>query len=216
MAAIRVTVQESFLMPSQASIKDCIRLINARLGGRSIVLIGLMGAGKTTVGRRLAQRLGLRFVDADHEIEKAAGKSIAEIFAEDGEDFFRAGEEKVIARLLRDGPQVLATGGGAWMRETTRERVREQGVSVWLKADLEVLMERVLRRPGRPLLERDDPRAVMEKLMQERYPVYALADITVESRNAPHQAVVAAIIRKLADWLRQQDQDEENEEVERS
>jgi shikimate kinase len=195
-------------MPQGGSIKDCIQLINARLGGRSIVLIGLMGAGKTTVGRRLAQRLGLKFVDADHEIEKAAGKSIPEIFAEDGEDFFRAGEEKVIARLLKDGPQVLATGGGAWMCEATRKRVREHGISVWLKADLDVLMERVSRRPGRPLLERDDPREVMEKLIEERYPVYTQADITVESRNAPHQAVVAAIIRKLAGWLRQNDEED--------
>ncbi len=192
-------------MPA-GNIKDCIHLINERLGRRSIVLIGLMGAGKTTVGRRLAQRLGLPFVDADTEIEKAAGKSIPEIFEEDGEEFFRAGEEKVIARLLGGGPQVLATGGGAWMREITRERVREKGISIWLKADIEVLMERVMRRPGRPLLETDDPRVVMERLMKERYPLYALADITVESRDVPHQAVVAGIIRQLAERLEREEE----------
>jgi len=185
----------------EANLKDCVRTIHALLGARSIVLIGLMGAGKTTVGRRLAQRLDLPFVDADHEIERAAGKSIPEIFAEDGEEFFRNGEERVIARLLENGPQVLATGGGAWMREATRERVREKGVSVWLKADIDVLMERVSRRPGRPLLEADDPRAVMERLIEERYPVYAQADITVESHDAPHHVMVARIIRELAEWL---------------
>ena len=185
----------------EATLKDCVRTVRALLGARSIVLIGLMGAGKTTVGRRLAQRLDLPFVDADHEIERAAGKTIPEIFAEDGEAFFRNGEERVIARLLENGPQVLATGGGAWMREATRERVRQKGVSVWLKADIDVLMERVSRRPGRPLLETDNPRAVMEKLIAERYPVYAQADITVESADAPHHVMVARIIRALADWL---------------
>ncbi len=183
------------------TLKDCIATINARLNTRSIVLIGLMGAGKTTVGRRLAQRLHLPFVDADHEIEAAAGKSIQEIFDEDGEEFFRAGEERVIARLLENGPQVLATGGGAWMREATRRRVGEHGISVWLKADLDVLMERVSRRPGRPLLQADDPRAVMERLMAERYPVYELADITVESRNRPHHVMVSEIIRAVCRWL---------------
>ena len=184
-----------------ANLKDCVRTIHALLGARSIVLVGLMGAGKTTVGRRLAQRLDLPFVDADHEIERAAGKTIPEIFAEDGEEFFRNGEERVIARLLESGPQVLATGGGAWMREATRERVREKGVSVWLKADIDVLMERVSRRPGRPLLETENPRAVMERLIAERYPVYALADITVESADAPHHVMVTRIIRALAAWL---------------
>ena len=191
---------------SEDNLGDKIHTINARLKDRSIVLIGLMGAGKTTVGRRLAQRLDLPFVDADHEIERAAGKSIAEIFAEDGEAFFRNGEERVIARLLNDGPQVLATGGGAWMREATRERVRQRGISVWLKADIDVLMERVSRRPGRPLLEQDDPRVVMERLIAERYPVYAQADITVESADAPHHVMVARIIRRLAKWLEQRDE----------
>ena len=185
----------------EANLKDCVQTIHALLSARSIVLVGLMGAGKTTVGRRLAQRLDLPFVDADHEIERAAGKSIPEIFAEDGEEFFRNGEERVIARLLENGPQVLATGGGAWMREATRERVRKKGVSVWLKADIDVLMERVSRRPGRPLLEAENPRAVMERLIDERYPVYAQADIKVESHDAPHHVMVARIIRELAEWL---------------
>ena len=185
------------------NLKDCVQAITALLGSRSVVLIGLMGAGKTTVGRRLAQRLNLPFVDADHEIEKAAGKSIEDIFAEDGEAFFRRGEERVIARLLENGPQVLATGGGAWMSPATRERVRAHGVSVWLKADLDVLMERVSRRPGRPLLKAPDPRAVMQRLMNERYPVYAQADITVESKNRPHHVMVNHIIRQLHQWLRE-------------
>ena len=197
-----LTANQSGIVPmSENSLRDKIRTINERLGERSIVLVGLMGAGKTTVGRRLARRLDLPFVDADHEIERAAGKTIEEIFAEDGEDFFRAGEERVIARLLGGGPQVLATGGGAWMRAATRQRVRERGVSVWLKADLDVLMERVSRRPGRPLLKNDDPRAVMERLIEQRYPVYERADITVESCNKPHNVVVARIIHALADWL---------------
>ena len=183
------------------SIRNCIERINARLGDRSIVLVGLMGAGKTTVGRRLAKRLDIPFVDADMEIERAAGKTIQEIFEEDGEAFFRAGEERVIARLLKNGPQVLATGGGAWMSEKTRQRVRETGISVWLRADLDILMERVSRRPGRPLLKAPDPRRVMQELMEKRYPVYAEADLTVESRNVPHKVIVNDIIRALCAHL---------------
>jgi len=186
---------------TRRSIRNCIDLINARLDGRPVVLVGLMGAGKTTVGRRLARRLDLPFVDADAEIESAAGRTVAEIFAEDGEAFFRAGEERVIARLLESGPQVLATGGGAWTSEKTRLLVAQKAISVWLRADLDVLMERVSRRPGRPLLQNPDPRAVMKKLMDERYPLYELADITVESREAPHQTIVNGIIMALAHWL---------------
>ena len=186
---------------TQYSIRKCIDAINACIGARSIVLIGLMGAGKTTVGRRLARRLNLPFTDADTEIERAAGKSVADIFSEDGEAFFRAGEERVIARLLEEGPQVLATGGGAWMSERTRRLVAEKGISVWLMADLDILMERVSRRPGRPLLSAPDPRAVMRDLMEKRYPVYDEADITVESRDVPHQVIVNDIIRALARCL---------------
>ncbi len=183
------------------SIKECTGIIKSRLGERSIVLVGLMGAGKTTIGRRLARRLDIPFADADREIEKAAGKTVQEIFDEDGEEFFRSGERRVIARLLDNGPQVLATGGGAWMSGETRAKVAEKGISVWLRADLDILMERVSRRPGRPLLQNPDPRAVMEKLINERYPVYEQADVTVESRNAPHQTIVSDIIRALAAWL---------------
>lgn len=171
--------------------------IRDKLGQRSIVLIGLMGAGKTAIGRRLATELKLPFTDADSEIEVAAGQTISEIFAEHGEDYFRDGERKVIARLLKSGPQVLATGGGAFMNETTRGNVRRNGISVWLNADLEVLMQRVSRRDHRPLLKTEDPEAVMRQLMEDRYPVYAEADIEVQSRNVPHEVIVGEIIKQL-------------------
>jgi shikimate kinase len=170
------------------------------LGGRSVVLVGLMGAGKTSIGRRLAEILGLPFVDADLEIEAAAGKSIPDIFAEHGEAHFRDGEKRVIARLLDSGNQVLATGGGAFMNAETRETIRQRGISVWLKADLALLMQRVLKRGGRPLLDNPDPEAVMRKLMEERYPVYATADITVESTDAHHAAMVNEVLRALGQW----------------
>ncbi|MEN6541167.1 shikimate kinase [Parvibaculum sp.] len=173
------------------------RLAPAPLAERSIVLVGLMGAGKTTVGRRLAQRLGLPFVDADAEIERAAGETIPEIFERHGEAAFRDGERRVIARLLERGPQVLATGGGAFMDETTRANIAARGISVWLKADLDVLMKRVGRRSGRPLLKADDPRAVMERLMAVRYPVYAQADLTVESVEGPHDSVVEDVVARI-------------------
>jgi shikimate kinase len=164
---------------------------------RSIVLVGLMGAGKTTVGRRLAATLGLAFVDADHEIEAAAGRTIPEIFARYGEPAFRDGERRVIARLL-DGPRVvLATGGGAFMDPRTREAIKTAGVSVWLKADLDLLMTRVSRKSNRPLLQTGDPRAKMEELMALRYPVYADADLTVESVDGPHDRVVRRVIEAL-------------------
>lgn len=169
----------------------------ARPGDRSIVLVGLMGAGKTTVGRRLAQRLGLTFVDADAEIERAAGETIPEIFERHGEAVFRDGERRVIARLLEQGPQVLATGGGAFMDPTTRANIAARGISIWLKADLDVLMRRVGRRSNRPLLKHGDAQATMEKLMAQRYPVYAEADITVESREGPLETVVDDVIAEL-------------------
>jgi shikimate kinase len=172
--------------------------IREALGRRSIVLIGLMGAGKTAVGRRLANRLDLPFIDADTEIEVAAGQSISEIFAEHGEAYFRQGERKVIARLLEGGPQVLATGGGAYMNADTRASIKEHGISVWLKAELRVLLKRVGRRDNRPLLASGEPEAVMKKLMAERYPVYAEADVTVESRDVPHDVMVTAVIDALA------------------
>jgi shikimate kinase len=172
--------------------------IRQSLGARSIVLIGLMGAGKTAVGRRLASRLDLSFIDADTEIELAAGQSIKEIFAEHGEDYFREGERKVIARLLEGAPQVLATGGGAYMNPQTRDAIKAHGLSVWLKAELRVLLKRVQRRDHRPLLATGDPETVMRKLMAERNPVYAEADITVESREVPHDVIVGAVIDALA------------------
>lgn len=180
-----------------ASIPDS-RTLRKALGTRSVVLIGMMGAGKSSVGRRLAARLGLPFVDADAEIESAAGSSITDIFARHGEAHFREGERKVIARLLGSGPQVLATGGGAWMNEQTRDSVAAGGVSVWLKADIETLARRVRRRNDRPLLQGGDVAAKLRRLSLERDPVYALADIIVRSRDVPHDDVVAEIIEALA------------------
>ncbi|WP_092040962.1 shikimate kinase [Methylobacterium pseudosasicola] len=167
------------------------------LGLRSIVLVGLMGAGKSTVGRRLASRLGLIFKDADSEIEAAAGLTIPDIFAIYGEPSFRDGEERVISRLLRAGPLVLATGGGAYLREATRERIKEAAISVWLKADLDVLMRRVRKRGSRPLLQTDDPEATMRELMAVRHPVYAAADVVVISREVSHDRVVQDVLEAL-------------------
>jgi shikimate kinase len=172
--------------------------IRAKLGGRSIVLVGLMGAGKSTVGRRLAQRLGLPFLDADHEIEVAAGMTIPDIFSIYGEPYFRDGERRVIARLLQDGPIVLATGGGAFMSEETRTHIAATGISIWLKADVEVLMRRVRKRQNRPLLQNTDPEGTMRRLMAVRHPIYGKADLTVESHEAPHDRVVAEILKALA------------------
>ena len=167
------------------------------LADRSIVLVGLMGAGKTSIGKRLAARLQLKFRDADREIEEAAGKTITEIFADHGESYFREGERKVIERLLNNGPQVLATGGGAFIDDNTRECIAESGISVWLNADLDVLLERVSRRSHRPLLHTDDPAAVMRRLIDERYPVYRQADVVVKSRAVPHEVIVDEIIEAL-------------------
>jgi len=175
-----------------------IEIVKKRLGRRSIVLVGLMGCGKSSVGKRLAFKLGLPFVDADDEIERAAAKSINEIFADHGEALFRDGERKVIARLLRNGPQVLATGGGAYMHAETRQSVRENGISIWLRAELPVLMRRVMKRDTRPLLREGNPEATMQKLIEARYPVYAEADMTVESRDEPHDIIVAEILNRLA------------------
>ena len=174
------------------------RRIRSALERKSLVLIGLMGAGKSAIGRRLGKRLGLSFVDADKEIEAAAGKSVTEIFNDHGEDYFRDGERRVIARLLENGPVVLATGGGAYMTEATRAEIADKGLSIWLKADLETLMERVSRRDTRPLLQAGDPRQIMQTLMDERYPVYASADITIESRDVPHEIIVEEIVEAVA------------------
>ncbi|MFD1332794.1 shikimate kinase [Methylopila musalis] len=176
--------------------------LRAALGARSIVLVGMMGAGKSSVGRRLAAALDLPFMDADNEIEAAAGgMTIPEIFATHGEAYFRAREAKVIARLLDDGPRVLATGGGAWLDPETRARVSHGGVSVWLKAEVDVLLKRVRKRSNRPLLATADPEAALRALVDARYPVYALADLTVISRDAPHEHVIADVIAALEQRL---------------
>ena len=167
------------------------------LGQRSIVMVGLMGCGKSSVGRRMAARLGLPFVDVDEEIEISAQKSINEIFADHGEAFFRDGERRVIARLLSNGPQVLATGGGAFMNAETRENIKANGISIWLKAELPILMKRVAKRESRPLLRQGDPEATMRNLMALRYPVYAEADITIQSRDVPHDQIVTETVEAL-------------------
>ena len=172
--------------------------ITAALGERSIVLVGMMGVGKSTIGRRLATRLRLPFTDADHEIEVAhAGMTIPEIFADHGEPYFRDGEARVIARLLDSAPGVLSTGGGAFMREETRQRIRAKAISVWLRADADVILRRVKRRVDRPLLQTEDPAATIQRLIDVRYPVYAQADLTVLSRDEPHEKIVAECIDAL-------------------
>lgn len=188
--------------PRAAESGGIAALARAALGSKSLVLTGLMGAGKSAVGRRLAVRLDLPFADADSEIEQAASQTIDEIFTVHGEAYFRDGERRVIARLLEDGPKVLATGGGAFLNAATRQKIAATAISVWLRADIDVLMSRVQRRDNRPLLRRGDPREIMEKLMQERHPVYETADITVHSRDVTHEAVVSEIIEALARYLR--------------
>lgn len=171
--------------------------ITSALGTRSVVLVGMMGAGKSTIGRRLALRLRLPFLDADVEIEAAAGMSIPDIFETHGEPHFRDGEARVIARLLDSGPAVIATGGGAFMREETRNRVRDKAVSIWLKADADVIMKRVKRRADRPLLQTEDPAATVRRLLDAREPVYQAADLTILSRDVPHDRIVDECIDAL-------------------
>jgi shikimate kinase len=171
--------------------------ILAALGTRLIVLVGMMGAGKSTIGRRLAARLGVPFLDADSEIEAAAGMSISDIFEVHGEPHFRDGEARVIARLLDGGPAVLATGGGAFMREDTRNRVGAKAVSIWLKADADIIMRRVRRRADRPLLQTADPEATVGRLISEREPIYQHADLTIWSREVPHEKVVDECVDAL-------------------
>lgn len=184
---------------AETEAEVCLReRVRARLAGRNIVLVGMMGAGKSSIGRRLAERLGMRFTDADNEIEAAAGKSIPDIFAEHGEPYFREGEQKVIARILSDSGQVVATGGGAVLNPETRACIAQRGVSVWLEADLPILMQRVRKRSNRPLLKNPDPEGTMRRLMQERHPLYAQAEVTVRSRDVPHEVIVGEIIEALA------------------
>lgn len=171
----------------------------ANIGDKTVVLIGLMGAGKTSVGRFLSRKLDLPFSDADLEIEKAAGMTVSEIFEKHGETYFRTGERRVIRRLMDSGAQILATGGGAFMCDETRDLIKDRGISVWLKADLDVLMRRVMRRDTRPLLRTEDPEGVMRDLMETRYPIYGEADHMIQSRDVPHDVIVNEIIEALAE-----------------
>ena len=185
---------------ARRSLSKEVEDIREKLGNHSIVLVGLMGAGKSSIGRRLAEKLDVPFVDADHEIEVAADKTIAEIFKDHGEAYFREGERRVISRLIENGAQVLSTGGGAFINEETRHGIQAHGISVWLKADLSLLMKRVMKRADRPLLQTENPEAVMQELMDQRYPIYATADVTVESRDVQHTQMVNEVIKVLAKW----------------
>lgn len=176
-----------------------------RLEGRPLVLVGMMGAGKTTVGRRLAARLNRHFLDSDEEIEKAAQMTIPEFFEHHGEPEFRAGETRVIARVLKEHNVVLATGGGAFVHGETRALVKDEAISVWLKAEADILFERVSRRSNRPLLKTANPRATLEKLIEERYPIYAEADVTVVSREVPQDVVASDIVNAVLAYLERQD-----------
>ncbi len=189
---------EPIIRPEADSIKQM-------LGKRSVVLVGLMGAGKSTIGKRVAQFLGVSFVDADAEIETAARMTIPELFDRYGEAEFRDLERRVIRRVLRTGPKVLATGGGAFMNEQTRKAISRAGISVWLKAELDVLMERVGRKSNRPLLQTADPRATMQALMDARYPVYGLAQITVMSRDEKKDVMAGEVVDALAAMVKKHD-----------
>jgi shikimate kinase len=194
---------------ARRSIAKDTEIAHQKLGNRALVLVGLMGAGKTSVGRRLAEKLEIPFVDADHEIEVAAGKTIPEIFNDHGEEYFREGERRVITRLLENGKQVLATGGGAFMNAETRDKIKAHGLSLWLKADLDVLLKRVAKRNDRPLLLKEDPAIVMRRLIDQRYPIYAESDITVESRDVQHGQMVNDVIKALAEFGSLESEDSE-------
>lgn len=195
--------ESSDLGERQDAAAELRRLAEGVVPHRTVALVGLMGAGKTTVGRRLAQALALPFVDADEAITTAAGRSIEDIFAERGECEFRRGERQVIARLLAGPVHVLATGGGAFINDHTRTLMKEQAITIWLRAPLDVLMKRVSKRDHRPLLKEENPQAVMQRLMDERYPVYAQADLTIDTANTPHHTAVVAILAALREYLGQ-------------
>jgi shikimate kinase len=186
---------------NDAGLSDHHATLTAALGSRSIVLVGMMGAGKSSIGRRLAARLGIPFADADAAIEEAAGMSVADIFQVHGEPSFRSGEARVITRLLENGPQVLATGGGAFINPQTRDRIHERGISIWLKADMEVLVRRLRRRNDRPLLKTDDPAATLTDLLAAREPIYSRAHLSVVSRDVPHEIIVEEILTALCGKL---------------
>ncbi len=195
-------------MPNQNKKADQINLrsqaeeVKVLLNQRPVVLVGLMGAGKSTIGKKMASMLELPFFDLDTEIENVSRMSVTELFASYGEPEFRDLERRVMQRLLEGGSMILATGGGAYMNEQTRENIASAGISVWLNAELDVLMERVLRRHDRPLLKNDDPRAVMQKLMTERYPVYATADLSIMSRDEKREVIAQEVITMLLNHLR--------------
>jgi shikimate kinase len=177
--------------------KNATAIAPFRWQNHSLVLIGLMGAGKTTVGRRLAKHIGWRFVDSDDEIAQAAGCSIVDIFSMHGETIFRDLERRVLQRLMQETPCVITTGGGAWMQEPLRRMMQQSATSIWLRAELDVLLARVAHRSHRPLLEQGDKRVILEKLMHDRYPVYAQADLTVDSGDGLHENVVQSIVAQL-------------------
>jgi shikimate kinase len=184
------------------TISDAARAeLIGRLGSRSIVFVGLMGAGKTAIGRRVAGELDIPFLDSDHEIETASRMTVPELFDAYGEAEFRSLEQRVIARILEGGPQVLSTGGGAYMNPLTRAAIAAHGISVWLKAEIDILMERVSKKQNRPLLKTADPRGTMERLMAERYPVYATADVTVPTRDERKEVIAAEVIEALGRHL---------------
>ncbi|WP_439272923.1 shikimate kinase [Pseudochrobactrum sp. HB0163] len=195
-------------MPNQNKKADQINLrqqaeeVKSLLGKRPVVLVGLMGAGKSTIGKKMAAMLDLSFFDLDTEIENVSRMSISELFASYGEPEFRDLERRVMQRLLEGGPMILATGGGAFMNEQTRKNIAASGISVWLNAELDVLMERVLRRQDRPLLKNPDPRGVMQKLMTERYPIYATADLSIMSRDEKREVIAQEVITLLLNHLR--------------
>ncbi|MBN9023204.1 MAG: shikimate kinase [Rhizobiales bacterium] len=194
------TVQDT---PAEDAAEPADSRIPRLLDGRTIVMVGMMGAGKSSIGRRLAARLGLPFADADTEIEQAANATISEIFETHGEAYFRDGERRVIQRLLDGSPKVLATGGGAFVNAETRAAIRAAGISVWLKADRDLILQRVRRRSNRPLLKTSNPEATVDQLLAVRDPIYAEADIHVQSRDVAHEIVIADILSALEAWLDQ-------------
>lgn len=203
---IAVLSGERFLNRPDAALRQArVEQLVQRLGGRPLVLVGMMGAGKTTVGRRLASRLGRHFFDSDEEIEKAAQMTIPEIFEQRGEAEFRAGETRVISRVLKEPDVVLATGGGAFVNLETRALMKAEAVTVWLKAEIDILFERVSRRNNRPLLKTANPRATLQKLIDDRYPIYAEADVTVVSRDVPQDAVAGDVVEAVLSYLKRQD-----------
>ncbi len=184
-----------------ATVKQLARTVRDALQHRSVVFVGMMGSGKSSIGRRLAAVLDLPFIDADTAIEQAAGMTVEDIFREYGEAYFREGEERVIKRLLQTGPQVLATGGGAVISPKTRAEIMRAGVSIWLRAPVELLLQRVSRRDNRPLLKTADPRAVLTRLLEMREPYYAEAHLVLDSRDVPHEAIVEEVLPLLASYL---------------